>query len=47
MAKGKFPIKKGHVITGVIALVVVIGFLWVTNNVAPAKDAAEKLNIKG
>lgn len=47
MAKSKMPVKKAHIITGVISLFVVIGFLWVINNVAPASDAATKLKIKG
>lgn len=46
MAKSKMPVKKAHIVTGAIALVVVVGFLWVINNVQVAQDAAIKTGLK-
>lgn len=47
MSKTKLPVKKTHVITTAIALVVVVVFLWTINNVTVASDAAIQAGIKG
>jgi len=45
-AKTKSPISKAHMVTGGIALVVVVVVIWALNNVSFVSDNAKKVGVQ-